>query len=113
VKQSDGEITVASRPGQGSVFRIYLPCAGEKRSNGNGLSCDRPQTNNETILLVEDEGIVRTLIRSMLERQGYLVLEASDGPSAIELSLSFRDPIDLLLTDLVIHRWVATSSPSA
>ena len=102
VKQSDGEITVASGPGSGSIFRIYLPCAGERHENGRELSGDRPQTASETILLVEDEGMVRTLIRSILERQGYLVLEASDGPSAIELSRSFADPIDLLLTDIVM-----------
>ncbi len=102
VKQSDGEITVTSAPGSGSIFRVYLPCAGEHRDNGLGRSGDCPQATGETILLVEDEGMVRTLIRSILERQGYLVLEASDGPSAIELSRSFQGPIDLLLTDIVI-----------
>ncbi len=56
----------------------------------------------ETILLVEDEPAVRNLIREMLSQSGYTVLEAADGPEALEICLRRREPIDLLLTDVVM-----------
>jgi two-component system, cell cycle sensor histidine kinase and response regulator CckA len=64
----------------------------------------RPSRGTETILLVEDEEALRQLIRVMLERSGYTVLEAADGSQALEICREHRGPIDLLLTDVVMPK---------
>ena len=61
-----------------------------------------PEHGSETILLVEDETVVRQLVAEILETSGYAVLVAGDGPSALELLRRHNDPIDLLLTDVVM-----------
>ena len=103
-------IWVYSEPGQGTTFKIYLPQVdeplGETREEmvGEGLQ------GNETILIVEDEEVVRKLAVRVLEGQGYKVLEAQDGGKAFMLCEEFKDPIHLILTDVVMpgmsgHRW--------
>ncbi len=106
VKQSAGHIMVYSEPGQGTTFKIYLPSAEHKIGVGSKVETETvsPKRQGTTILLVEDDEIMRSLTRKLLEEHGYSVVEADDGKSALEWVNSHRDPIDLLLTDVVMRR---------
>jgi two-component system, cell cycle sensor histidine kinase and response regulator CckA len=106
VKQSDGDISVASELGRGTTFTIYLPQVPESPASassldrtggaGEALSC------SETVLLVEDDAGVRLLARVALERVGYLVLEASNPKEAARVASDHSGPIDLLLSDVIM-----------
>ena len=105
VKQSNGHIAVYSELGQGSTFRVYLPCP----ADGAELPAAAPAPPTaavtrvfETVLLVEDEAGVRYLSRRILERSGYLVLEAANGDDAERLFAEYAGRIDLLVTDVVM-----------
>jgi len=104
VNQSGGHILVVSSVGQGTAFKIYLPRVDEvgeeppPREPKDTLS----PPGSETILLVEDEDTVRTLVRLNLEDGGYQVLEAADGREALRVSAEHPQPIHLLLTDVVM-----------
>ncbi|MEW6542920.1 MAG: PAS domain S-box protein [Nitrospirota bacterium] len=105
VKQSGGAISVQSAPGQGATFAVYLPRVLEKPPRHEPSEpVGEPATCSETILLVEDEDAVRTLIRETLNRAGYRVLEARDGSEALALGTRHEGPIHLLLTDVVMPR---------
>lgn len=106
VKQSAGHIMVYSEPGQGTTFKIYLPSAEHKIGIGSKVETETvsPKRQGTTILLVEDDEIMRSLTRKLLEEHGYSVIEADDGKSALEWVNSHPDPIDLLLTDVVMRR---------
>jgi CheY-like chemotaxis protein len=103
VKQSGGYIDVYSEPGIGTTFKIYLPRADE------AIAPQEAQTEvstalrgHETVLMVEDEGALRTLTSSLLEMCGYVVLAAKNGAEALDISQRHTNPIDLLLTDMVM-----------
>src|SRR6266567_3711719 len=103
VKQSGGYIWVYSEPGRGTMVKVYLP-----RVPGAAeppLPAPEPPAlrgGHETVLLVEDAAPVRTLARRSLEACGYTVLDAADGPSAIELSARHAGAIAVLVTDVVM-----------
>jgi CheY-like chemotaxis protein len=102
VKQSGGNIWVYSEPGRGTTFKIYLPVVMSEVSSPVKL-VDRPNLNgNETILLVEDEDMVRKLAKNVLELFGYRILEAASGKEALEICEGAGCEIDLLLTDVVM-----------
>jgi PAS domain S-box-containing protein len=103
VKQSGGNIWVYSEPGRGSTFKIYLPLVEESdRAYQRHLETGADLRGAETILLVEDEEILRRLVREVLEKHGYQVLEASDGSSALQTCERFPSLIHLLITDIVM-----------
>jgi CheY-like chemotaxis protein len=102
VKQSGGHVTVYSEPGSGSVFKIYLPRV-ETPAEGIGRRTAEVELGGtETILLVEDDEVVRALVREMLGRNGYTVLEAASGADALRLCARRDSPVDLVITDVVM-----------
>jgi len=103
VKQSGGSVEVYSEVGIGTTFKIYLPRVEEEASPSE--KDERPQDmrgGSETVLVVEDEDIVRNLCVQILERLGYKVLQARNGAEAIALAHAYADRIDLLMTDVVM-----------
>jgi two-component system cell cycle sensor histidine kinase/response regulator CckA len=107
VQQSGGHIRVNSAPGSGSVFRIYLPKVGNGALAQPGADRPRPtiaSPGTETILLVEDEDVVRLLAQEILRMNGYTVLEARHGREALLMSEAHRGPIHLMLTDVVMPK---------
>jgi len=104
IKQSGGHVWVYSEMGHGTTFKIYLPSAEHKLGSApekheEALPARREGT---TILLAEDDAIMRRLTRKMLEEHGYKVLEAEDGHAALDALRASGKPIDLTLTDVVM-----------
>ncbi len=103
VKQSDGYIWVYSEPGLGTTFKIYLPRVDELPDDSvPGAPTAVAVGGSETILLVEDNPALREMTRRHLEAKGYTVLVAVDGAAALALAGAQPEPIDLLLTDVVM-----------
>lgn len=102
VKQSGGNIWVYSEPGIGTTFKIYLPQVDETLDKAGETSIEEIPGGHETVLVVEDDDTVRQLAVMILERYGYKVLEALDGNAALFLCEEFKDPIHMILTDVVM-----------
>lgn len=102
VIQSGGAIRVLSAPGRGSEFRIYLPRVEERAEAPEPGPAPGPVRGSETVLLVEDEDVVRALVRRTLAGAGYRVLEASGPGEALEVASRHAGHIDLLLTDVTL-----------
>ena len=102
VHQSGGDVAVHSEPETGSSFTVRLPRVDERADALRPAPEPQTRLGSETILLVEDEDVVRDLARRVLERQGYTVLACSAGEEAVALAEQHEQPIDLLLTDVVM-----------
>ncbi len=104
VKKHEGFIKVASAPGQGARFAIYLPLKSAPKTQAQGRKEESFPDGGETILLVEDDAAVRQATRFVLEEFGYAVLEAENGQAALERFRENRERIDLVICDLIMPR---------
>jgi signal transduction histidine kinase/CheY-like chemotaxis protein len=103
VKQSGGCVAVASEPGEGAVLRVFLPRSDEPLDEPDAHLAVDGEGGAERILLVEDEDVVRSLVREILEEQGYVITETADPEEAVSL-YEEEGPFDLLLTDVVMPK---------
>ena len=105
VKQSGGYIWVYSEPGVGTTFKIYLPQVNQSGQQAQpAIEPLAPHKGEGTILLVEDEDMVRRLAKDILVKSGYEVLEASSGKEALSVSERHDGPIHLMVTDVVMPK---------
>jgi len=103
VKQSGGHIEVYSEPKLGTTFKIYLPRVAGAAAGGNSWHGLPPAPQgHETVLLVEDEAVVRSFSKAILQQHGYSLLEARDGVEAVRVAKDYDQPIHLLVSDVVL-----------
>ncbi len=105
IKQSGGFIWVYSEPGQGSTFKIYFPSVGEALPPYEPIDVPtEPTKGSETVLVVEDEMRVRSMVCETLKSKGYKILEAEGAAQALKIAEYYTSPIHLLLTDVVMPK---------
>jgi two-component system, cell cycle sensor histidine kinase and response regulator CckA len=107
VQQSGGTLDVESEVGRGTTFKVYFPRATQPRHRPTKSTAPDDTSSlrgSETILLVEDDNLVRALARTLLKDAGYQVLEAANAELALALAEGYSGPIHLLLTDVVLPR---------
>jgi PAS domain S-box-containing protein len=102
VQQSAGKILVYSELGHGTIFKIYLPIIRETPEVRETPAPAPPSQGTETILVVEDENVIRTLVCSVLKKAGYSVLEAKNGTEAVLVAERYSGGIDLMISDVVM-----------
>ena len=102
VKQSGGYIWVYSEPGQGTTFKLYFPVVEAPLESPVARGDSYSEPSGQTILIVEDEVEIRGNVRECLQQLGNHVLEASNGPAALQVCADLQGKVDLVLTDLVM-----------
>ena len=102
VETANGHLTVDTRVGEGSTFRVYLPRIAALSERTAERAAGVTPTGTETILLAEDDDALRALGRRILERCGYQVLQAADGEEALRYAREYAGQIDLLVSDVVM-----------
>jgi PAS domain S-box-containing protein len=102
IKQSSGHITIHSKLGVGTTFRLYLPRCDGQQEEAAARKADPMPRGSERILVVEDESLVRASVVEQLRNLGYAVTEAPDGTAALASFEAAAQPFDLLLTDVVM-----------
>ena len=105
IKQHDGFIQVASKPGAGAEFNIYFPGADHEPEAARPSEPAPTERGSATILVVEDEKSVRKLVMEVLPKLGYRVLAAADGEEAIKVFERWGDQIDLVLLDAILPKF--------
>lgn len=105
VKRHHGDIWLYSEPGGGTTFKVYLPVAtSQSRAVPEAPSEPRPKVHPATVLLVEDEDALRSLMIRVLVDAGHEVLDAADADEAVRLSRNYDGEINLLLSDVMLSR---------
>lgn len=103
VKQHNGFITVDSSLDRGTTFCVYLPLADQEKQEAAGTRTPgEAPGGKETVLLVEDDDLVRELNRTIMEDAGYRVIETSDGREALEIFMKRGEEVDILVTDVIM-----------
>lgn len=102
IRQSGGHIEVDSEIRRGTTFRIFLPAVVESVTATPVSPRRSTERRHETILVVDDEPAVRTMIRRVLESHGFRIIEASGGPEALALINDYAEPIHLVITDMTM-----------
>ena len=104
IQESGGFITVQSQPGQGTTFHVHLPQIKASEIGQSAPLATASARGSETILLVEDQDQLRSLISEVLGKNGYVVLQARHGQEALDVTCNYKAPIHLMITDLVMPR---------
>lgn len=105
VKENGGDIRVETVPGEGTTFDVFLPITSKPAPAPDVISeTSEPPAGKETILLAEDESVVRDIVVTALREQGYTVVEASNGEEALRAAEAHDGEIHMLLTDMVMPR---------
>jgi len=104
VKQNKGYITVESEPERGTSFSILLPIVGQAREPAERVKERAPGTGSETVLLAEDDPVLRELLQNILTIHGYTVIVAESGEDAIAQFGENRDRVDLLILDVIMPK---------
>lgn len=102
VRQSEGTISVESKPGQGTTFTLLFPVTREPPTEATPKIAEPVETGHETILVVEDDESVRQLVVHVLREVGYTVLETANAREAMPMGREYAGRIDLLLTDVIM-----------
>ncbi|HEX5387444.1 MAG TPA: PAS domain S-box protein [Gemmatimonadales bacterium] len=102
VKQSGGYVSVCSEPGRGTTFAIYLPLTAEAAAPVPATAPAGPDHRGDVALVVEDDPLVRQIVRRALAERGYAVLEAADGEAALELLRKRGDGVHVVVTDVAM-----------
>ena len=102
VRQHQGWLEVESKPNQGTTFRVYFPASRQAAEKTELVVDTAVRNGRETVLVAEDEDVLRQMVVQVLKIQGYTVLEATSGRHALEVWEQANRPIDLLLTDMVM-----------
>ena len=102
-QRSGGTIDVISEPGHGTSVRVYLPRIAGSDAAAKSEVVLPPARGTETVLLVEDEDAVRNIVKVALESQGYRLLVAASGEEAMNLAKAYKEPIALLIADVVLQ----------
>jgi len=104
VKQSGGSVEVYSEPGRGTSVKVYLPRIDQPEAVENSGTAKKIARGSETILLVEDDEMVRTLVRETLHREGYKILDAPGPLEARKMAEQYKAQIQLMITDVVMPK---------
>lgn len=104
IRQHEGNINVYSEPGRGTLFKIYLPISERRAAEVGREIPSKARGGNETILIAEDDQMVRALMQTILERAGYTTLTAENGEAAIDTIKARKDEIDMAILDVVMPK---------
>jgi PAS domain S-box-containing protein len=105
IKQHDGYIDVYSEPGEGTTFKIYIPIINAEVNESGPVAVDHPlEGGTETILIAEDDKVVRNFTKDILEVHGYKIIEAVDGEDAVNKFTENKDAIQMLILDVIMPK---------